>query len=200
MSAARRRLACAAAGKRSVSPSGCGFGAVVHEFGHAWGLWHEQSREDRDSFIRINWANIETGREHNFNQHISDGDDIGPYNYGSIMHYGRFAFSRNNLPTIEPVQAGVTIGQRNGLSAGDIDAIHFIYQTWHYNRTVDQVYASHHGRNAWVNLSGLGWRKLNPDAPEGVQSMAMIATEARVKGHQVHAFADGTTAYQLQSA
>ena len=50
---------------------GCGFGATVHEFGHAWGLWHEQSREDRDTFVAINWANIAEGREHNFNQHIA---------------------------------------------------------------------------------------------------------------------------------
>ncbi|MGH3613672.1 MAG: M12 family metallopeptidase [Pseudonocardia sp.] len=177
---------------------GCGFGATVHEFGHAWGLWHEQSREDRNSFVTINWANIEAGKEHNFNQHISDGDDVGPYNYGSIMHYGRFAFSKNNQPTIEPTQAGAVIGQRDGLSADDIAAVHFIYQTWHYNLTVDQVYATHHGRNAWVNLSGLGWRKLHADAADGVTNMLRTATGARVKGHRLHAFADGSTAYQLQ--
>lgn len=106
---------------------GCGFGATVHEFGHAWGLWHEQSREDRDIFVTINWANIAAGKEHNFNQHISDGDDVGSYQYGSIMHYGRFAFSKNGMPTIEPQQAGVIIGQRDGLSPGDIAAVHSVY-------------------------------------------------------------------------
>ena len=116
-------------GKQNINlNSRCGFGSTVHEIGHAFGLWHEQSREDRDAFVAINFDNIQSGREHNFNQRISDGDDVGGYDYGSIMHYGATAFSRNGNPTIVPLNPrNATIGQRNGLSSGDISAVNKIY-------------------------------------------------------------------------
>ncbi|MFD4351486.1 Dot/Icm T4SS effector Zinc-dependent metalloprotease LegP [Nocardia sp. NPDC058518] len=105
-------------------------GTVIHEMGHALGLWHEQSREDRNTFIEVRFANIAAANQHNFNQHITDGDDIGTYDFGSIMHYPATAFSTNGQATIVPRDAlppGVVMGQRNGLSRGDRDAAHALY-------------------------------------------------------------------------
>jgi Astacin (Peptidase family M12A) len=100
-------------------------GNTAHEMGHAIGLWHEHSREDRDRHVTIMWDNIQSRAMHNFYQHISDGDDIGPYDYDSLMHYGAYGFAIDrSKPTIESPEP---IGQREALSTGDIAAVAAMY-------------------------------------------------------------------------
>jgi hypothetical protein len=101
---------------------GCAKGSAIHEIAHVIGLWHEHSREDRDRFVTINWAKIRAESVHNFNQHVSDGQDTGPYDYASIMHYPRNAFSIDGSDTVIAVDPRARIGQRDALSAGDIAA------------------------------------------------------------------------------
>ena len=55
------------------------------------GIWHEQSRSDRDNYLYIYKDNIKPGMEHNFGkkgQHSQYGQSVA-YNYNSIMHYGK---------------------------------------------------------------------------------------------------------------
>ncbi len=68
-------------------------------------------------------------REHNFLKYswdITDTLDL-PYDYNSVMHYSKTAFSSNGLPTIITKDPNVWIGQRNALSAIDIEEIRRYY-------------------------------------------------------------------------
>jgi len=105
----------------------CSTGNAIHEIGHTIGLWHEQSRADRDKFITIVWTNIIPNTQHNFLQHVGDGDDIGAYDYGSIMHYSANAFALDALKPTIITKDGSQIGQRIGLSPGDIAASEALY-------------------------------------------------------------------------
>jgi hypothetical protein len=177
----------------------CITGDAIHEIGHTVGLWHEQSREDRDDFVGIIWDNIVSGptqnddMRHNFDQHINDGDDVGPYDYRSIMHYGAWYFSidkdTRDKPTIEVLRPDLpggnadSLGQKNGLSDGDIAAVIQMYanvipgvgrnadgrlevfvvgsdkQLYHRWQTAPN---SSQWSEAWTSLGGQWWVGSNP--------------------------------------
>jgi len=104
----------------------------AHELGHLLGLWHEQSRPDRDDYVQILWENIREEHYANFNRRDREGRYEGTYDYDSIMHYSTQAFSKNGQPTIIPRDKNVMIGQREHLSAGDIAAVSTLYSSTEY--------------------------------------------------------------------
>nr|XP_024657354.1 uncharacterized protein LOC112433384 [Maylandia zebra] len=68
-----------------------------------------------------------TGMEHNFRK-INTRNLDTPYDYNSVMHYGRFAFSRDREPTIVPIpDENVAIGRATEMSANDILRVNRLY-------------------------------------------------------------------------
>ncbi|XP_019750587.1 low choriolytic enzyme-like [Hippocampus comes] len=105
-------------------------GIVQHEVLHALGFYHEHTRSDRDEHILIHWENIQDVNKPNFEKQDTDNLDT-PYDYNSIMHYGRTAFGIQEAVTMTPIPDGsVEIGQREGLSESDVLRINRLYKCW----------------------------------------------------------------------
>uniref|UniRef100_A0A4W4FT73 Metalloendopeptidase n=1 Tax=Electrophorus electricus TaxID=8005 RepID=A0A4W4FT73_ELEEL len=117
----------------SLQRFGCVYhGVVQHELLHALGFKHEQTRSDRDVHVRILYQNIihgstKLGMEHNFQKFQTN--NLGtPYDYNSIMHYGRYAFSKNTEPTIIPIpNNNVAIGRATEMSRVDFQRVNKLY-------------------------------------------------------------------------
>ncbi|XP_034472075.1 seminal metalloprotease 1 [Drosophila innubila] len=101
-------------------------GIIQHELLHALALLHMHNDPRRNQFVKINLKNVREDEKHNFQIYDSNDFNLG-YDYDSVMHYGPYAFSRNGRPTIVPLQKGVKIGQRLGLSQKDVLKLKRIY-------------------------------------------------------------------------
>ncbi|GAB1600483.1 zinc metalloproteinase nas-6-like [Argonauta hians] len=109
-------------------------GTVMHELLHSVGLWHEQSRTDRDDYVTVNYDNIladpVVNRSVNFLKYSVDYiDDLGlPYDYESIMHYGFAFFAKDPYsPTLSPKYPYAYIGQRKYISPIDVKKVQLLY-------------------------------------------------------------------------
>ncbi|XP_037836241.1 meprin A subunit beta-like [Kryptolebias marmoratus] len=107
-------------------------GIVEHEILHALGFYHEQSRYDRSDHIKIVWDNIKEGWEYNFRKvgHENSTTHETSYDYLSVMHYYKSAFTNGNGSTIitsDPKFQDV-IGQRLEMSPGDVQELNLLYK------------------------------------------------------------------------
>ena len=112
---------------------------LLHELGHALGLWHEQSRPDRDRYVTVLDTNIKNTLSRNFmkrNTHYFDAHGVG-YDFASIMHFDHDAFAKevglNTLKITKPgrklyiSQGSPDIGRVPTLSKSEVVQLNRLY-------------------------------------------------------------------------
>ncbi|XP_069823947.1 astacin-like metalloendopeptidase [Dendropsophus ebraccatus] len=110
------------------SPSCMTYGVIQHEAMHSLSFYHEHTRVDRDKYVDVMWSYISEVNKGDFKK--DNGDTLSiPYNYNSVMHYGRNTFSNTSgMPSLVPKpDPTVFIGQRHGLSGLDVVMINKYY-------------------------------------------------------------------------
>ncbi|XP_060084362.1 zinc metalloproteinase nas-15-like [Ylistrum balloti] len=109
---------------------------IMHEFLHALGLYHEQSRPDRDYYVEVRRGNIQPQWYYAFHKYGHDVIDSRSikYDYLSVMHYGNKFFSKNGGYTLVPIPETNkqkylnVIGRVPTMSRRDEDIINRMYR------------------------------------------------------------------------
>ncbi|KAM8750471.1 hatching enzyme 1.2-like isoform 2-T3 [Acanthopagrus schlegelii] len=113
----------------SLSLQGCIYlGTVQHELLHALGFNHEHCRSDRDQHVQVLLQNVMKGQDFNFKK-VDTLNQETPYDYSSVMHYGRLAFSKDDHnPTMVAVpKSNSEFGTATEMNQNDINRINLLY-------------------------------------------------------------------------
>ncbi|XP_057297045.1 zinc metalloproteinase nas-6-like [Hydractinia symbiolongicarpus] len=122
-------------GRQKISiGAGCEFTTtVVHELLHALGMFHEQTRLDRNLYVKVLWWNVEEVAKKNFDTYdhgIIDALNYH-YDYKSAMHYSNKDFSKNGLDTLQSLEKPFQrLGSDRGMSKLDIKKIYKYYKCY----------------------------------------------------------------------
>uniref|UniRef100_A0AAY4CPM6 Metalloendopeptidase n=1 Tax=Denticeps clupeoides TaxID=299321 RepID=A0AAY4CPM6_9TELE len=177
---------------------------VEHEFLHALGFWHEQSRSDRDDYVGIVWDQIQTGKEHNFNLY-DDGvsSSLGvPYDYGSMMHYSKTAFRKGEEPTIvtKIPEFMDVIGQRMEFSDSDLLKLNRLYNCTSSSLFLDSCSFEEASVCGMIQRSEVSsqWRRVR-SAAEGPDSDYTVNGRCEGGGFFMHFTADHARSAVLES-
>lgn len=166
--------------------AGASVATILHEVGHAIGLWHEHQRRDRNDRVMVNWEFVPDDKRHNF-ERAGSGESFGfgPYEQTSRMHYGPNTFSvqRYNWSSGWDVVSFYTIGGTTFLFT-----LKSVSGTMHVSRmNANGSVGAQIENRSWSS----GWTHVEPFTASGNQYLFLLKSgNGRVHIHRL--LADGT--------
>lgn len=102
---------------------------LLHEMGHAIGLYHTHQAKSAQQFVQVSRAMIDPVRRYLYDP-IFDSAQFDGHDYMSVMHYEYHDSSVTpDIDTMSSIPAGIDLGNHTGYSAADIDAIRRLYSS-----------------------------------------------------------------------
>ncbi|GAA4313799.1 hypothetical protein GCM10023149_09700 [Mucilaginibacter gynuensis] len=118
------------------------YGTVVHEICHSLGMYHEQARSDRGTYINVNYGNINDDWKPQYDI-VNTGVPHGSFDFYSIMLYPSFssdaAKNGSTTPQMTRLDGTTWDSQRQYLTTGDINALNYIYNPPYYVKAIMQI-------------------------------------------------------------
>lgn len=148
---------------------------IMHEMGHAMGMWHEHMRERRGRYVSVRREFLTGGPSWHFDYgELRDrrkADSIGAYDENSIMHYSSTVFAK---ASIDSARYDVTLPLVSRLRLA----------RWEYSTAERQVNVEDDGHNPRATLGHRGVRLedvLVRDADgDGIHDLVLATAEGMV--------------------
>lgn len=123
-------------------PCGTNRRNVTHEMGHSLGLQHEHQRADRDTYISVDLSNVAENARFNFTRYTVPV--VGPYDFGSVMHYQSNAFALDvsrpvMVPTPPYASFAATMGRATEPSETDQNVMALLYNALHHQSDISRA-------------------------------------------------------------
>lgn len=107
-------------------PANATVGFIIRALVNVAGMYNEQQRNDRDTYVNVNSGNIQPANSYHFNKITTNFYSIGVFDFNSITLSGSDEFSSNGLYSITQ-KNGAVISRNESLSDLDRRFLNYFY-------------------------------------------------------------------------
>jgi len=155
-----------------------------------------QTNNTDESHYLVDIEQADGNRDLNTNANSGDNNDPFPFgsrnafNSGTTPDSKAYDGSDSKINVSEISRAGTNITAK--INVGGVAS-----KEWVTNKAVVRTYTSYHSRNAWAQIQGIGWRKINAGESDGVTNTFVALCDAQANSVPVTVYVDNTSLYRM---